>query len=71
MGINQYVVRRPNGWAVIGEGNSRDTSIHPTQQEAVKRASEIARNQRSKVVIHGDGVNIGQKNSADECAVPA
>ena len=32
---NQHVVRRDNGWAVRGEGNSRDTSHHDTQAEAI------------------------------------
>jgi hypothetical protein len=63
MGIKQYVVKRAGGWAVVGEGNSRATSIRPTQQEAVQRASEIARNQRSEVVIYGDNGQIRETNS--------
>ncbi len=49
---NQHVVPRPEGWAVRGEGNSRDTSHHGTQAEAAHAARDIARNQRSEVVIH-------------------
>ncbi len=52
MGKNQHVVKRPDGWAVRGEGNSRDTSHHRTQEEARQHAREIAINQRSEVVIH-------------------
>lgn len=36
---NQHVTPRPDGWAVKGEGNSRATSVHPTQKEA----REVAR----------------------------
>lgn len=32
MGKNQHVVKRDNGWAVRGEGNSKDTSHHRTQE---------------------------------------
>lgn len=35
MGKNQHVIRRDDHqWAVHGAGNSRDTSFHPTQEEA-------------------------------------
>jgi hypothetical protein len=52
MGKNQHVVKRDEGWAVRGEGNSRDTSLHPTQAEAIDAGRDIARNQRSELVIH-------------------
>jgi uncharacterized protein YdaT len=48
----QHVVRREGGWGVRGEGNSRDSSHHRTQSEAIDAARSIARNQRSEVVIH-------------------
>ncbi len=44
-GKNQHVVKRDNGWAVRGEGNSRDTVQTTTQSEAIERAREIAINQ--------------------------
>lgn len=50
-GTNQHVVKRPEG-AVRGAGNTRDTSHHPTQAEAIGAARDIARKQRSEVVIH-------------------
>lgn len=50
---NQHVVRRDNGWAVRGEGNSRDTSHHDTQAEAIDAGRQIARNQGSELLIHG------------------
>jgi len=60
---NQHVVKRPNGWAVRGEGNSKDTSVHGTQAEAAERAREIARNQQSEVLIHGRDGKIRERDS--------
>lgn len=63
MGKNQHVVKRPNGWAVRGENNSRDTSHHRTQEEARQAAREIAKNQQSEVVIHRPNGQIRDKDS--------
>ena len=60
---NQHVVRRDNRWGVRGEGNSRDTSQHGTQAEAIEAARETARNQRAEVVIHGRDGRIRDKDS--------
>lgn len=49
---DQHIVRRPDGWAVRGAGNVRDTSHHVTQVEAINAARDIAQRQRSQVVIH-------------------
>ncbi len=50
---NQHVVRRPDGWAVVGEGNRRATVVTPRQSEAIDHAREIAQRRESQVVIHG------------------
>lgn len=63
MGKSQHVVRRDEGWGVRGEGNSRDSSVHPTQSEAIDAAREIARNQHSEVVIHGRDGRIRDSDS--------
>lgn len=60
---NQHVLKREDGWAVRGEGNSRDTSHHSTKGEAIDAAREIARNQSSEVVIHGRDGRIREKDS--------
>jgi uncharacterized protein YdaT len=70
MGINQHIVKRTNGWAVVGEGNGRDTSIHPTQYDAIERARKIALNQKSDVVIHGEDGNIRGKSSFGNIPIP-
>lgn len=62
-GKNQHVVKRGNGWAVRGAGNGKDTAHLPTQAKATKRASEIARNQQSEVLIHGKDGRIRERNS--------
>lgn len=60
---NQHVVRRDDGWAVRGEGNSKDTSRHRTQGEAIDAARGVAINQRSEVVIHGTDGKIRDRDS--------
>jgi hypothetical protein len=60
---NQHVVRREDGWAVRGERNTRDTSHHPTQADAIGAARDIARNQRSEVVIHDRQGRIRDRDS--------
>lgn len=50
---DQHVVPHPEGgWAVRREGSDRVTSRHPTQSDAIDAGREIARNQRSELVIH-------------------
>ena len=62
-GKNQHVVKRDDGWAVRGAGNSRDTSRHNTQKEAAEAARDIARNQKSEVLIHGRDNKIRARDS--------
>ncbi len=62
-GKNQHVVKRGDGWAVRGAGNGKDTAHLPTQAKATERASEIARNQKSEVLIHGKDGRIRERNS--------
>ena len=63
MGKNQHVVKRPDGRAVRGENNSRDTSHRRTQEEARQAARKIAKNQQSEVVIHRPNGQIRDKDS--------
>lgn len=60
---NQHVVKRDDGWAVRGEGNSRDTSRHKTQADAFNTARDIAKNQGSEVFIHGENGRIRERNT--------
>lgn len=63
MSKNQHVTPRQGQWAVQGEGNSRATSIHDTQAEAIDTAREIARNQQSELLIHGRDGQIRARDS--------
>lgn len=67
MNINQHVVRRENGWAVVGEGNQRDTVVLPTQRAAVIKAREIARNQGSELIIHNDTIHVRREQQTSLC----
>lgn len=53
MGRNQYVVRNGDSWGVRGEGNEKLTSKHETQKEAKAAGREIAKNQKSELLIQG------------------
>lgn len=62
-GKNQHVVPHDNGWAVKGEHNSRATVVTNTQKEAIDAARNIARNQQSELLIHGENGRIRERNS--------
>lgn len=63
MGKNQHVVPNESGWAVKGEGNSKATKVFDTKQPAINYAREIARNQKSELVVHNKDGRIAQKDS--------
>jgi hypothetical protein len=64
MASHQHVVKRPDGWAVKGEGNSRYTSRGmATQQKARQRAEQVARNKGSDVIIHRANGQIRDRDS--------
>ncbi len=64
MGKNQHVTHRHDGnWQVKGAGNSKATVITSTQKEAIKIATNIARNQKSELVVHGLDGRIREKSS--------
>lgn len=63
MGKNQHVVPSNGRWGVKGAGNSRMTSYHDTQAEAIVRARDISINQGSELFIHGRDGRIRERNS--------
>lgn len=63
MGKNQHVVKHDEGWAVKGEGNSKSTVVTRTQNEAIEKAREIAKNQNSELLIHGKDGKIRARDS--------
>lgn len=61
MGKDQFVVRNGDQWAVRGVNNQRVTAIFPTQAEAIKVATGIAKNQQSELRVqdrHGKFKNV-------------
>lgn len=62
-GKNQHVVKHEKGWAVKGAGNSKATKVTSTQKEAIAKAEQIARNQKSDTKVHGKDGKIRAGNS--------
>jgi hypothetical protein len=60
---NQHVVPHPNGWAVQSAGGAKATAVYETQGQAIERARDIARNQESELLIHGENGRIRARNS--------
>lgn len=63
MGKNQHIVPHDGSWAVRGENNSRVTSVHRTQSEAIDAGRSIAQREHSELVIHGRDGRIRDKDS--------
>jgi uncharacterized protein YdaT len=63
MGKNQHVVPHGDKWAIRGEGNERLTEVFETQRQAIERARQIARNQASELLIHGEDGRIRARDS--------
>jgi len=64
MGKNIHITHRKNKtWAVIGEGDSRASSIHETQADALNAGRPIAQRNQSELVIHGRDNKIVDKDS--------
>ena len=71
MGKNQHVVPNPNvGWCFIGAGNSKTTKNITTKKEAIEVAKEIAKNQKSELIIHGKDGKIQDKDSYGNDPIP-
>lgn len=60
---NQHVVPHGSGWAVKGAGNQKATKVTSTQKEAIKVARNIAKNQKSELLVHNQKGQIRQKDS--------
>ena len=64
MGKNQHVTpHKGGGWNIIGSGNQKPTRVVDAQKEAIQIARDIAKNQRSEVVIHNQKGQIRDKDS--------
>ena len=54
----QHVVPNRDGWSVRKSGSSRATAVYGTQKEAIDKAREIARNQKTELYVHGRDVSV-------------
>ncbi len=64
MGKDIHITHRSDGsWAGIGEGDSRASSLHDTQGEAIVAGRPIDLRNRSELVIHDRGNKIRDKDS--------
>lgn len=64
MGKNIHVTHRVSGdWAVIGERDSRASSLHDTQAAAIGEGRAIAQRNQSELVIHDRHNRIRDKDS--------
>ena len=53
MAKNYHVTRRETGYAVVGAGNQRASSVHRTQGEAIAAGRPLARKAGGELRIHG------------------
>lgn len=60
---NQHIVRRGAQWAIRAENATRDTRVVDTQSEAIDGGRQIAKNQRSELIIHGRDGRIRARDS--------
>jgi len=70
MGKNQYVVPTKSGWAIKGENNQKATKNFDKKSDAVKKATEIAKNQKSELTILKKDGKIQNKNSFGNDPMP-
>jgi uncharacterized protein YdaT len=67
---NQHVVPLGNGWAVRAEGQKTASVITSRQSDAISYAKDIAKKQKSEVLIHGRNGQIREKNSYGKDSYP-
>jgi len=60
---NQHVVTHYGAWAVRAEDAQKVTKIFGTKQDAVDYGRQIARHQRTELVVHGKNGQIQNKDS--------
>jgi uncharacterized protein YdaT len=59
----QHVVPNGDKWSVRKSGSSRASGVYKTQDDAIKKAEEIARKQKTELYIHGRDGRIRKRRS--------
>jgi uncharacterized protein YdaT len=58
-----HVVPREDGWAVVKADSEQAIAVTDTKQQAVDRGREVARNQRGRLMIHGEDGMVQDEHS--------
>lgn len=66
----QHVVPNGDKWSVRKSGASKASGTYRTQAQAIEKATEIARNQKTELYIHGRDGRIRERNSYGNDAHP-
>jgi hypothetical protein len=61
-----HVEPHRDGWAVRRGDTARPSSVHRTQKEAVQSARNLARGQRSALLVHGRDGHVRSETSYAE-----
>jgi len=59
----QHVVPNGGKWSVRRSGSARASGTFRTQEEAISKAKDIAKNQQTELYIHGRDGRIRERNS--------
>jgi Uncharacterized protein conserved in bacteria (DUF2188) len=59
----QHVVPYNGKWSVRRGGAERASGVYLTEKEAIARATEIAKSQKTELYIHGKDGRIMERNS--------
>lgn len=63
MGKNIHVVPLDNRWGIKAEGESEPSQVADTQEEAFEIGRELAKQERSELLIHGEDGKIRERNT--------
>jgi len=58
-----HIVPSGGGWAVKKEGAARASSLHETQHDAIDSGRELAKSEKSELVIHRPNGQIRDSDS--------
>jgi len=65
-----HIELRGKGWAVVREGNTRATSVHPTQSEAAEIGRDLAREDSTEFFLHGQDGQVREHRDYGEAETP-
>ena len=63
MSKNQHIVPNSQNWSIKWEWNSKYTKNFDTQKQAIEYGKNIAKNQKSELIIHRPNGQIRSKDS--------